>query len=84
MGIPMDSRSMRRLFGIALGCGLLVGCSSELPDRDNDGFDAVNDCNDANASISPGDAEVCTDGLDNDCDLLVDDADADCGGGSGS
>ncbi len=26
------------------------------------------DCNDASATVSPGDAEVCNDGIDNDCD----------------
>jgi len=38
------------------------------------------DCNDANAAINPGAAEVCGDGVDNDCDGAVDegfDADGD-------
>jgi hypothetical protein len=38
------------------------------------------DCNDARADVAPGAAEVC-DGLDNDCDLLVDGADSDLVGG---
>ena len=84
MVAPMGFREVARLVGIALGCGLVAAAcgSSEAPDRDEDGFDAVADCNDANAAINPGAAEVCTDGLDNDCDLTVDDGDADCGGGS--
>ncbi|MEW6079315.1 MAG: PilC/PilY family type IV pilus protein [Thermodesulfobacteriota bacterium] len=31
------------------------------------------DCNDGNAAVNPGHAEVCNDGLDNDCDGNVDD-----------
>ena len=40
-------------------------------DDDIDGYYSVltggNDCNDANAGINPGAAEVCGDGIDNDC-----------------
>ena len=45
-------------------------------DNDLDGFFAGEDCDDNNASISPRAAEVC-DGIDNDCDELIDDADDD-------
>jgi hypothetical protein len=49
---------------------------TELPaiepvDRDEDGFFA-DDCNDANAAVFPGAAEVCN-GLDDDCNQTVDD-----------
>jgi uncharacterized protein YgiB involved in biofilm formation len=81
MVAPVASRALR-LFVIALGCGLFVACGSEPRDGDEDGFDTVADCNDANAAIHPDAAESCTDGLDNDCDLAVDDADPDCGAGS--
>ena len=40
------------------------------------GYDAGTDCDDNDSSISPGEDEVC-DGIDNDCDLLVDDDDTD-------
>lgn len=37
-------------------------------DEDEDGFDVAVDCDDALASVSPAEIEVCNDGLDNDCD----------------
>ncbi|MBI5388995.1 putative metal-binding motif-containing protein, partial [Candidatus Woesearchaeota archaeon] len=42
-------------------------------DADGDGYNATGgsgsvDCNDRNASIHPGATEVCTDGVDNNCD----------------
>jgi len=61
---------------------LLAGCIGEddrddAKDRDNDGYLAAqaggDDCNDEDASVHPGADEVCGDGVDNDCDTLVDD-----------
>ena len=52
-------------------------------DEDGDGYGSGNvagnaiagtDCNDSDAAVSPDASEVC-DGIDNDCDLLIDDAD---------
>jgi len=40
-------------------------------DADSDGFDETQDCDDSNSEIHPDADEVC-DGVDNDCDLLVD------------
>jgi hypothetical protein len=48
--------------------------SSRETDADGDGYAAANDCDDGDAAINPGAAEVC-DGVDNNCDGAVDDAD---------
>ena len=54
-----------------------VGTVSRCPDNDNDTYTLDVDCNDNNASINPGATEVC-DGVDNDCDGVVDGAGCDC------
>jgi hypothetical protein len=40
-------------------------------DLDGDGYDSCSDCDDADPLVNPGAVEVC-DGLDNDCNSLVD------------
>lgn len=50
------------------------GCGNPETDLDSDGYYAcTNDCNDGNAAINPGAYEVC-DGVDNNCNGLVDDS----------
>ncbi len=45
-----------------------------LADADADGFDTCEgDCDDGNAAVFPGAAEVCGDGVDDDCDGVADD-----------
>lgn len=53
-------------------------------DDDEDGYNITGgvcgpvDCNDTNASINPGAAEICDDIVDNDCDGDIDCDDSDC------
>lgn len=48
-----------------------------LPDADADGYHLDEDCDDEDASVNPGEVEVCEDDLDNDCDGEVDESE-DC------
>jgi hypothetical protein len=71
---------------LTLALALLAGCdngkkknnddSGNQPvgsvDRDGDGFDADDDCDDYDASVNPDAEEVC-DGIDNNCDGSTDD-----------
>ncbi|MDP2313426.1 MAG: MopE-related protein [Pseudomonadota bacterium] len=74
---------MRTFLSLAL-LATLVGCRQEDPgpkeeppvtliDADADGFDEESDCDDTDSAVNPEAVEVC-DGLDNDCDSVVDDA----------
>ncbi len=47
---------------------------TRVTDQDNDGFSPPEDCDDEDAAVNPGAQEVC-DGIDNDCDELIDDED---------
>ncbi|MCB9760113.1 MAG: FG-GAP repeat protein [Alphaproteobacteria bacterium] len=57
----------------ALAALLVVGCGDKesQADEDGDGYTADVDCDDQDPAVNPGAAEGC-DGVDNDCDLEVD------------
>jgi len=62
-----------------------VNCPTVCTDNDGDGYFAeggtcgAQDCDDSDPAVNPGAVEDCTDGIDNDCDGLIDGADFDCG-----
>ncbi len=51
-----------------------IPCSVACGDNDNDGFSALQcggaDCDDYDPNINPGEAEVCGDGMDQNCDNI--------------
>ncbi|MFH1466885.1 MAG: MopE-related protein [Pseudomonadota bacterium] len=51
------------------------GGPPDAADADGDGYTTVEDCDDDDAAVHPGASELC-DGVDNDCDGTVDEADA--------
>ena len=56
-----------------LTCGGASGRSGAVADSDRDGYTtAQGDCDDANFSRSPGRQEICSNGIDDDCDVAVD------------
>jgi hypothetical protein len=59
-------------------------CNHKPRDDDGDGFVSVacggDDCNDLNPAVFPGAPEICTDGVDNDCNGVADCLDPACVG----
>jgi len=60
----------------AWGLLMMGACGASGDDADGDGVASPEDCDDSRSDVFPGADEVC-DGLDNDCDELVDDEDVD-------
>jgi hypothetical protein len=77
--IPASSANLEEIgaFGATLTrstfsvCPLAAAQLRETEDHDEDGIPFFRDCDDDNARRAPGQVEVC-DGIDNDCDLVVD------------
>lgn len=63
---------------LPLALSLVLACGDKdadtAPDVDQDGFSAEVDCDDRDPDVNPGALEIC-DGVDNNCDALVDDDD---------
>lgn len=51
---------------------ITLSAVAELPDHDEDGFNADQECNDEDSQVFPGQTELCN-GIDDDCDGEVDD-----------
>jgi len=66
-------RPMSPLVLYPVACGFSGG-----PDYDGDGFPTAEDCNEFDPSVNPGAGEDCQDGIDDDCDGLIDFMDGQC------
>ena len=75
---PISRLSLTGATTNGFGVDDLWVAAASLTDRDLDGYtDADGDCDDDNEAINPGAVEVLGDGLDNDCDGLIDSGPAD-------
>ncbi len=61
--------------GSASDIGLYGGAGSAVYDADGDGYDNIDDCDDTDSAVSPAATESCN-GIDDNCDGVVDEAGA--------
>ena len=86
LDVPLDDMGSITLFGFCEGLSpyKTVYTSENINfnnDTDGDGYTiADGDCDDLSAAVNPGSSELCSDGIDQDCDG----SDLQCGGGGSS
>jgi len=90
MGVMVDagpemtprSRIASVPYALSVDLGAIYTMAAADPDHDHDGYLSPlvggNDCNDNNDMINPGISEQCYDGVDNDCNGLIDSNDPAC------
>ena len=66
-----DGEMMRVCLTVCFGL-MVVACGPSDVDGDGDGYSAKTDCDDTAQNVHPGADEIC-DGVDNDCNGLIDD-----------
>jgi len=81
-GIRIQNLNIEELCGLRVALNLPTALeNNNCVDNDGDGYSTcTGDCNDNNANINPGKNELCSDGIDNNCNQLFDCNERSCSG----